>query len=123
MILCLSISTYRGIALGAVHFYGRLKPYDGDGRDMDVLQELDAKEATQLNLVEGVETGDLAAYRVGDRCSRFQSRERLIEWAIKLAIEEHGVGVEIYAGNRVYDLKDMEMIYPPTEEEPRDESR
>lgn len=89
----LEITSWRGtFAVGAKHYYGRLRSgLDEDRAEIDLERELSAGEVRQLNREEG-----WALYAVGDKTKAFNSEEDVIEAAKQFAGNE---GCVIIRGN------------------------
>lgn len=80
----LKITSYRGISLGATHFYGRLSYYTPKNEFMwdEVTHKLTVKEAKYLNGTDGLERS-VVKFRAGQESGRFETKEQLIETAIE----------------------------------------
>lgn len=113
-IICLSISSYRGISLGATHWYGRMKPYDTDSDDepWEVMRTLNAEEAEAMNeLDRNAMLGDMSCgLEAGDKTVRFDSREAVIEAAKEQVHEEYGADAVLYLGNPYNIIEDLEEL-------------
>lgn len=111
--ICLRIESWRGWSIGAQHWYGKLRDYDGkdDSLPVDVTRKLDRAEAKFLCEKDGAPRGPLAPYKEGDECNRFDDEEALRESAIEQAKKLFGDEIEIRRGDRWDDWERMEKIH------------
>lgn len=78
-IVYLRIYSYRGLSIGASHYYAELKGYDGNDLIVHNLEKtLTPHEAAKLN--DGSEYGLL--YKAGQKYNGFNSEEELIKLAM-----------------------------------------
>jgi hypothetical protein len=92
-IVYLDITTYRGgVSLGAIHWYGKLKPWKGKSVELQCV--LTGAQAQRLS-------DSTFTFDAGDRTIRWESREKLIECAIDMYKEYFpGAKVLLLGGNR-----------------------
>jgi len=80
-IICLHITSWVGLAIGAEHYYGCLKPYDYNVNieDVELKREItEISEARWLNKKNGCDI-----YQVGDVTNLFNTERQLIQVARK----------------------------------------
>lgn len=75
------ISSYRGVSLGAEHYYASLSFYDADGeyKIKELRHRLTAKQAKALNKKDGVS----GCYKPGNMTERFDTAEDIQQIAIE----------------------------------------
>jgi len=110
LIVCLTITTWRGL-VGATHFYGRLREYDGEwnAEELRVKHPLTAEQADVMNEKDGT-VGKSFAYEAGEPSERFDDEQSVKEAAISAAREKWGEDVEIYVGNPARALEGREKL-------------
>jgi len=82
-IVFLTITTWVGTcALGATHYYGRLRPLDGD-QSFDVNYKMDKEDVKIMNKTWLIKDNCLDAYKIGEKSERFRDEKRLIANARK----------------------------------------
>ncbi len=108
--VCLKITSFIG-CVGATHYYGKIREYDGDwnAEDLRVKHPLTKAQAAFINKADG-STGKSYAYKAGELTERFDDEESLKEAAILAAREKWGEDVEIYLGIPAKVLEDMERL-------------
>lgn len=108
--VCLNITTFRG-CVGATHYYGRLREYNGEWieEDLRVNHPLTAKQAAFINVTDGM-VGKPYAYEEGEMSERFDDEDAVKEAAIAQAREKWGDDVEIYLGRPTRALEDLERL-------------
>lgn len=79
MIVCLEVTSFRGLCIGATHYYGSLKPRRAGGEHQRIRLEhpLSDYEAREANRVDGVPDG----YQEGEMSERFSSEDAVISRA------------------------------------------
>ena len=94
MIVCLTITTWRGI-VGATHYYGKLREYDGEWpeEELRVKHPLTAEQAAFINKQDGM---DLV------------TSTRLVEW-----LDHHNIAVRELAFFHVKRLTGITYDYHP----------
>lgn len=83
----LELRSWKGMSIGAIHYYGSLVYYDEnrDRQDVDVQRVLTERQAKELN-----EYDDYDSYRVGDESGRFMHRQDVIDVGIAQAKKMFG---------------------------------
>lgn len=74
-IVFLTITSWAGLALGARHYYGRLRPLEGDERE-DVTYTMTKEDAFEFNRIEKVP--ECIGYEEGEKNARFSSEAAVI---------------------------------------------
>ena len=88
----LCISSWRGMSIGAVHYYGRFQPGTKPGEkytEIDLEHPMSAKEAERLNFLhnQGKEK-IIFCYEEGEMTQGFDSRQDVIDRAIAIWRDE-----------------------------------
>lgn len=108
--ICLRITSFIGILAGADHYYCGMVDYDAEE---DIVERvgcvLSNEDAERINKADGL-VGKPGAYRAGDYCERFDTREAAVRAGVYEARRKHGVAVKVYLGNRARALEDMEEL-------------
>ncbi len=109
--VCLKITTFQGMSPRATHYYCGMVDYDAEEDIVErVSYLLTIRDAERVNRADGLDEGRLGAYRIGDRCERFPTRDAAISAGVREVRRRHGAGVKIYLGDRTRALEDMEEV-------------
>lgn len=99
----LSISSWRGICVGAVHWYGELvDTYGDDGKRIRLERKLTAAEALALNEKYSIKRDSCLRYRKGSKTYGFDAREDVIEAAKKCWRKQFPAARRLALGNPTY---------------------
>lgn len=108
--ICLSITTFTMVSAQATHYYCGMVDYDAEE---DIVERvgyvLSDEDAERINKADG-QVGRPGAYRSGDYCERFSTREAAQRAGVHEARRRHGVAVKVYLGHRARALEDMEEL-------------
>lgn len=115
MLKCgVEITSFRGYAVNAIHYYGEVWSYDGDAPPhkriwKQILEyPMSIKQAKEFNEHDG--TFPTCRYRAGDMTGRFEEEDDLRNLAIKTLTEKYGKDIIVYEGS-VSDCE-PKQIYP-----------
>jgi len=81
-VIHLEITTWAGMSIGAIHYYGKLVGEDeqGEYKKVEVEKGMTAREARAMNKLDGTR----GLYKAGSTTSRFDRREQVIERALEI---------------------------------------
>ena len=97
-VIYLKITTWRGMSLGAVHYYGKLNSNNYDDKSIELRKKMTSHEAAKLNKLHGY--GSL--YKAGSSTEGFDTKDEIIELAMR-EFKNHYPNVRILIlGDAVY---------------------
>ena len=104
-IVFLTVSSWRGVSIGAQHYYGRLSLIEGS-QSFDVVYKLSKEDAEHFNNFWSLEgSKELIGYEEGEETSRFRSEKKLIT-AAKRQFRKH------FPNAKVLVLGDRGVVEP-----------
>lgn len=76
----LDISSFQGLSIGAIHFYGELRC---DGNRVELIHHLTTEEAIERTKRERADMGSEYRYKRGDKSRGFTTEEQIIDLACR----------------------------------------
>lgn len=114
-IVFLTVSSFVGMSVGAMHYYGRLEHLQG-GDSSDVTHKLTQIEADRFNkgwLTKEMRTPDVG-YQKGEKLTRFSSRRKVIN-AAKRQFKIHFSKAAVLVLGRSACFEPQEILVGPKE--------
>jgi len=114
-IVFLEVTSWRGISIGAEHYYGHLISYNGEGLDkVELKRKLTAKDAVALNKKDSSITSH-SRWKAGEEVGRFDTREQVKVAALKAFAERFNSDDILLMGRYVGGVPGEQPLSVPEE--------
>lgn len=113
----IKISSFAGIAPGAIHSYGEAWRYDGDKTERHDLERIIGEaDAKRLNRLDETAWGGPFRWKPGMKTNRFDSEEAVIQAGIAVLLEKYGDEIVVVELGASYELDSPEIHLPQENE-------
>jgi hypothetical protein len=110
MLVYLDISTWRGLSIGAVHYYGQLKSYGKSYRQIVLMRKVTPAVVDELTDADGN-----CSYKVGWETERWRSKRALRQAAIRYFKKHYPIeGALLIEGQSAYAEPQPVLCGPKT---------
>lgn len=116
MIVTLEITCWKGMSIGATHYYGHLKGYIGEEyKSVELEYKMTASQAAKLNKKdEQLTRSSGGLYSRGSVSTRFDTEEQIIKLALKV-YKQHFPGADVLILGHSYIAEPQLILDGPEE--------